>query len=180
MWIRFSIEEINTRHWVPSLRTQCYIILLQNSKKKGEQSVVTLGSPAYLAVWSFTLNQFHAVSRTQQGRQREPSINTLRSPLSAKFWRHCMLSGGPQRRTSPRHQSEELKIQMFLLSRVGIEPTTSRFYSHTFCLCATTNLLIIIFQLLCQVTPHTGRIINSIISNLIVINLQPFFSLFHR
>ena len=44
-------------------------------------------------------NQLHAVSRTQQGRQREPSVKTLRSPLSANFWRHCVLSGGTQRRS---------------------------------------------------------------------------------
>ena len=44
-------------------------------------------------------NQLHAVSRTQQVRQREPSIKTLRSPLSAEFWRHCVLSGRTQRRT---------------------------------------------------------------------------------
>ena len=36
--------------------------------------------------------QLHAVSRTQQGRQREPSVKTLCSPLSAEFWRHCVLS----------------------------------------------------------------------------------------
>ena len=55
-------------------------------------------------------NQLHAVSRTQRGRQREPSAKTLRSPLSAKFWRHCVLSGGTQRRALPRYQSEEMKI----------------------------------------------------------------------
>ena len=53
-----------------------------------------------------TLNQLHAVSRTRQGRQREPSVKILRSPLSAEFWRHCVLSGSTQRR-APRHQSEE-------------------------------------------------------------------------
>ena len=31
--------------------------------------------------------QLHAVFRTQQGRQREPSVKTLRSPLSAEAWR---------------------------------------------------------------------------------------------
>ena len=41
---------------------------------------------------------FHAVSRYLQGRQREPSVKTLRSPLSAEFWRHCVLSGRTQRR----------------------------------------------------------------------------------
>ena len=43
------------------------------------------------------LNQLHAVSRTEQGRQ-EPSVKTLRSQLSAEFWRHCVLSGRTQRR----------------------------------------------------------------------------------
>ena len=42
--------------------------------------------------------QLHALSRTQQGRQREPSVKTLRSPLSAEFWRHCVLSGRTQHR----------------------------------------------------------------------------------
>ena len=43
-------------------------------------------------------NQLYAVSRTQQDRQREPSVKTLRSPLSAEFWRHCVLNGRTQRR----------------------------------------------------------------------------------
>ena len=30
-------------------------------------------------------DQIHAVSRTQQGRQREPSVKKLHSPLSAEF-----------------------------------------------------------------------------------------------
>ena len=36
------------------------------------------------------LNQLHAVSRIQQGRQREPSVKTLRFPLSTEFWRQCV------------------------------------------------------------------------------------------
>ena len=40
------------------------------------------------------LSQLHAVSCTQQGRQREPNSKTLHSSLSAEFWRHCVLSGG--------------------------------------------------------------------------------------
>ena len=44
------------------------------------------------------LNQLHVVSRTQQGSEREPSVKTLRSPLSAEFWRHCVLGGRTQRR----------------------------------------------------------------------------------
>ena len=50
------------------------------------------------------LNQLHAVSRTQLGRQREPSVKTIRSPLSTEFWRYCVLSGRAQRRALPRHQ----------------------------------------------------------------------------
>ena len=45
-----------------------------------------------------------------QGRQREPSIKTLRSLISAKFWRYCMLSGGTQRRVLPRYQCKEREI----------------------------------------------------------------------
>ena len=37
-------------------------------------------------------------------------MKTTRSPLYAEFWRHCVLSGGNQRRALPRHQSEEIKI----------------------------------------------------------------------
>ena len=53
---------------------------------------------------------FHTVSRTQQGRQKEPSVKTLRPPLSAAIWRHCVLNGRTQRRALPRHQSEEMEI----------------------------------------------------------------------
>ena len=45
---------------------------------------------------------------------------------------HWVLSGRTQRRTLPQ-------IYINISSpRVGIEPTTSRFYSHTLCPCATT------------------------------------------
>ena len=54
--------------------------------------------------------QLHAVCRTLQGRQREPSVKTFRSPLSAEFCRHCVLSGRTKRRACPRHQSEEMEI----------------------------------------------------------------------
>ena len=52
------------------------------------------------ALFRFSVNQLqlHAASRTQQGRQRESSGKTLRSPLSAEFWRHCVLTGRTQRR----------------------------------------------------------------------------------
>ena len=56
-------------------------------------------------VWAYANNlleflfyQLHAVSRTQQCWQREPSVKTLRGPLSAEFWRHFVLNGRTQRR----------------------------------------------------------------------------------
>ena len=35
-------------------------------------------------------NQFYAVSRTQQGMQREPNDETLRSLLPGELWKHCV------------------------------------------------------------------------------------------
>ena len=55
-------------------------------------------------------NQLHVVSRTQQGRQRDPSVKRLCSTLSIEFSRIYSLSGGTQRCVLPGHQSEELKI----------------------------------------------------------------------
>ena len=46
-----------------------------------------------------------------QGKQREPSVKTLRLPLSAEFWRHCVLRGRTERRALPRQQSEEMEIK---------------------------------------------------------------------
>ena len=42
--------------------------------------------------------QLHTVTRIYQGRQREPSVKTLRFNRSTKFSRHCQLNGGTQRR----------------------------------------------------------------------------------
>ena len=47
--------------------------------------------------------QLHAVSRVYPDWHGEPSVKTLRSPLSIEFWRHYVLSGETQRcRTLPR------------------------------------------------------------------------------
>ena len=43
------------------------------------------------------INHLYAVSCTQQGRQRDPSVKTLHSPLFAEFWRHCVLRGRTQK-----------------------------------------------------------------------------------
>ena len=36
---------------------------------------------------------------------QKPNVKTLRYPFSAEFWRHCMLSGGIQRRASTPERS---------------------------------------------------------------------------
>ena len=85
-------------------------------------------------IYIFKKNQLHAICRIQQSRQREPSVKALHTLLSAETWRHCLLSGKTQRRALPGHQSEEMKILIqinILFPRVGIEPTTTRFCSHT-------------------------------------------------
>ena len=50
-----------------------------------------------LELWKESLNQLHAVSHPQLGRQREPSVKTFRSPLLVECSRHCVLSGRTQR-----------------------------------------------------------------------------------
>ena len=53
--------------------------------------------------------EFHVTSRIQQGRQTQPSVKTLRSPLCFKFRRHCVLNDGKQLRALPRHLREKTK-----------------------------------------------------------------------
>ena len=70
--------------------------------------MIDIGS-RYILIYIFKnkkYNQLHAVSRTWQGRQREPSIKTLRSPLSAELealhveWQNSTprLASTPERR----------------------------------------------------------------------------------
>ena len=66
----------------------------------------------------------YAVSRTRQDKQRKPSVKTLRTPRFAEFWRHCVLGG------FALTWKKKWRYQLFFFW-VGIEPTTSRIYSHT-------------------------------------------------
>ena len=54
----------------------------------------------------------------------EPSVMTLCSLLSAKHWRHYMLSGGIQKHPLPHYQ-REIKIFNILYHQVGIKSTTN-------------------------------------------------------
>ena len=53
---------------------------------------------------------FFYIYHTQQGRQREPTVKRLCSPLFAEFRRHYRLSGGTQGCALPAHHSEEMEI----------------------------------------------------------------------
>ena len=66
--------------------------------------------------------QLHAVFRTQQSRQREPSVRTLRSPLFAEFWRLCLLRGGTQRRafaSKPEQRNGNINLNKYFIFTSG-------------------------------------------------------------
>ena len=65
------------------------------------------------------INQLHVVSRTQQVRQKEPSVKTLHSPLSAKIWRHYVVSGGTLRRalpSTPEQRNGNINLNEYFIS----------------------------------------------------------------
>ena len=64
-------------------------------------------------------NQLHAVSRAQQGRQKDPSVKTLRSPLFAEFWRQCVLSGRTQPPTLCLNTSAKTWKYKYFISSSG-------------------------------------------------------------
>ena len=73
-------------------------------------------------MYIFSKNQLHTVSRTQQGRQREPSVKTLCFPLFAEFWRHCVLSGRTQRRAlpaTPERRNRNINLSKYFISSSG-------------------------------------------------------------
>ena len=71
-----GVDELRTRHHCD--RDIEYLLVLQRRKSIYYLHISLLNQK----------NQLHAVSRTQQGRQRKPKVKTLRSPLSAEFWSH--------------------------------------------------------------------------------------------
>ena len=58
-----------------------------------------------------------------------PSVKTLRSPLSAEFWRHCVLSGGSQRRALPRNDNINVNKD-FISSNGDRTHNQSRLQAH--------------------------------------------------
>ena len=73
------------------------------------------------------INQLHAVSLTQH--------LTLRSPLSAEFWRHCVLNSDltPLFALTPERRNRNIKLNKYFISSSPdnrSNPQPSR-YSHT-------------------------------------------------
>ena len=92
------------------------------------------GTPMPSYEFISNLNQLHAVSRTHQGRQKEPSVKTLRCPLSGRVlealrveWRNST----PHFPLTPERRNENINVNKYFISSKRIEPTTSRFNSHT-------------------------------------------------
>ena len=69
----------------------CQIILIMNKK---------INKP----------NQLHAGSHTQQSRQRQLSVKTLRFPLSTEFFKAMHVDCGTQRQIFSLEQGEEILI----------------------------------------------------------------------
>ena len=76
----------------------------------GEVNAIIYRDLPFVSVYTFYIIHTYAVSRTQQGKQKEPNVKTLGSTLFDKFYRHCELKGGTQRRTLSQHQSKEMEI----------------------------------------------------------------------
>ena len=58
-----------------------------------------VGSIPIRGIETFYVSSVVKVSRCNlQNRQREPSVKKLHSPVSAEFWRYCVLNSGIQRR----------------------------------------------------------------------------------
>ena len=90
-----------------------------------------------ISLFSFTL--YPALSWVGKGNLESQCYDTpfplsfilFRSQLSIEIWRHCEMSGGTQRRDSPRYQCEEMKILNISFPRVEIESKSCRISSRT-------------------------------------------------
>ena len=125
--------EPNYRYWVKNhlwLEEQFRIVTFNQNPEK-----------SFIIVFFYWhTNQLHAVSRTLQGRQREPSVKTLRSLLSAEFWWHCVLSGRtPRLSSTPERRDGNINLSKYFISSSGDRIHNRSFYSHTSCRCATTG-----------------------------------------
>ena len=124
--------------WSPKL----LLFFSAHSRVRGGNLVNTLHSPlshvlsdVCLSNGEIKLNQLHAVSRTQQGRQREHNVKTLRSPLSTEFWMRVEWQNSTPRfhQTSSFFSSSTLerRNRNIHLSKHFISPSADRTHNRS-------------------------------------------------
>ena len=64
----------------------------------------------------------YPANRKVEEESWDPSVKTLHSLLSPKFWRHFLLSGETPRHSSPNYQREEMNIFNISFPRVESNP----------------------------------------------------------
>ena len=98
------------------LKTQCFI----KWATSGERSFL----PAYPIYAQFDLinQKSKSVSRCVPHTAGQAEGKILRSPLSAEFWRYCVLSGRTQRRvfaSTPERRNGNLNLSKYFISSSG-------------------------------------------------------------
>ena len=106
--LEFGRQNRTLQHQVLSDYAICGI------KRKAERNcMLSTGTQRYTAL---------PERSTQQGRQREPTVKTLRSLFSAKLWKHCVLTVGTQRRafaSVPERRNENKNVNKHFISSSG-------------------------------------------------------------
>ena len=116
--VSFVKNEVSgSNYWSPMLPAPFFLVLTahtnnkeeKNNKNMEHRSIIFILNTTTTTI-SYHLSIIKSIIKLNcipytAGRQRKPSIKTLRSPVAAEFWRHCVLSGVTQRRPF-RHQSE--------------------------------------------------------------------------
>ena len=85
------------------------------------------------------INQLHAVSRTHHGRRREPSVKTLRSPLSLRVeWRNST----PRFASTPERTNKNINVNKYFTSSSGYRTHSQSILQpcYILCPCATTGI----------------------------------------
>ena len=104
----------------------------------------------------------HAVSRTQQGKQIEPIVKTLRCPLSPEFWRRVKWRHStPHFASTPERRNENINVNKYLISTSGIESTTSHDWPQRYNNYNYYIIIIIIFMEKNKANELTGHLMVS-------------------
>ena len=85
----------------------------------------------------------HAILPEIGGKWTTECLNTI-CPLLNLLCAGCrqVQNSTPRFASTPERRNGNVNLNKYSSPRAGNEPTTSRFYSHTLCHCATTGLMI--------------------------------------